>query len=217
MGPFRYVACGEYGEFGRRPHFHVALFGMDFIHDRVEWSEGVQGDTLYVSKTLSNVWGNGALPQQTIGALTFESAAYIARYICGKLSGVGVSPMPLACDPDTGEFVMPNEEKLLMSRRPPIGRTWFDKYFMCDVFPHGRVMTEQGTWAPIPTAYRRWLRDANLALSMELSHTIGVNNAMTAEELVVSRDEHSALRKTTRGVYLRSKNGIFKRDVKANV
>ena len=96
-GPFRYVACGEYGELRRRPHFHVALFGVDFAFDRVEYGTGIRGDKVYVSMALSKAWGKSSFPLgHTIGSLTFESAAYIARYITKRVTGVGASPLPLA-------------------------------------------------------------------------------------------------------------------------
>ena len=57
MGPFRYVACGEYGDLRRRPHFHVALFGVDFCADRIPWGAGIRGDSMFVSPTVGLVWG----------------------------------------------------------------------------------------------------------------------------------------------------------------
>ena len=146
-GPFRYVAAGEYGELKRRPHFHIALFGMDFSSDRVEYGEGIRGDKIYVSPSVARVWGMSQFPfGHTIGSLTFESAAYIGRYITKRISGVGASPVPLYTDPETGEVVMPNPEFLVCSRG--IGKAWFRDYFMSDVFPHGRVITGQENPAP---------------------------------------------------------------------
>ena len=135
-GPFRYVACGEYGELKRRPHFHVCLFGIDFHLDRVDFGIGVRGDKLYVSPSLGRVWSYG---HHSIGSLTFESAAYTARYITKRITGPGASVIPLACDPESGEIIQANPEFLLCSRRPGIGSAWFDEYFHKDVLPHGRL------------------------------------------------------------------------------
>lgn len=207
-GPFRYVACGEYGELRRRPHFHVALFGLDFRSDRLLSGQGIQGDELYSSATLTRLWGLGDERQQTIGALTFESAAYIARYITKRISGSGASPLPLACDPATGELVMPNPEFLLCSRRPGIGDAWFKKYFRTDVFPHGRVITAQGTPAPVPRFYKEKL-NAMDKLRMQL-----VTSQHQDSILAVKRVEDSAPRRAARTKYAEIRNQVFKRDVK---
>ena len=205
LGPFRYVACGEYGELNRRPHFHVALFGMDFSADRVEWGIGVRGDTTYISPQLGKVWTSG---NHLVGSLTFESAAYIARYIASRVSGIGASPLPLACDPESGELVMPNPEFLLCSRKPPIGWTWFDEYFRTDVFPHGRVITAQGTPAPVPTAYKRRLNAMDKMVMREVIQR-NVEQALPRKRL-----EDSPERRAARSVYAKARVKAFVRDVK---
>lgn len=126
----RYFHCGEYGEKTKRPHHHACLFNFDFP-DRELWSvrDGVR---LYTSKTLDALWGKGFA---TIGDVTFESAAYVARYVTKKITG------PLAdshyLNEATGEIRQ--AEYVTMSRRPGIGRPWLDKY-MGDVYPHDRVV-----------------------------------------------------------------------------
>lgn len=209
LGPFRYVACGEYGELKRRPHFHAAIFGLDFAADRIEYGEGIRGDKLYVSPLLHRIWSNGSLEQQTIGSLTFESAAYISRYITKRISGVGASPAPLACNPDTGELVMPNPEFLLSSKG--IGKSWFREYFFSDVFPHARVITSQGTPAPVPRYYKEMLKDigADLALEMRFRAERNLNATMESRKL-----EDAPERRAARAVYAKARTGIFKRDVK---
>lgn len=209
-GPFRYVACGEYGDLRRRPHFHVAMFGQDFSEDRIESGEGVKGHKLYVSPTLSRVWARGELLQQTIGSLDFESCAYIARYITKRISGVGASVLPLACDPSTGELVMPNPEFLLMSRKPMIGYSWMEKFFRTDVFPHGRVITEQGTPAPVPTAYKRRL---NAMDRMKMRAVIESNVSRTLDN---KRLEDSPERRAARSNYANARVKAFARDVKGS-
>lgn len=80
--PIRYYQCGEYGEKFHRPHYHMCLFGHDFYDDREHFKTST-GDKLYVSELLSEVWGMGHC---LIGDLTFESAAYVARYVTKKLT-----------------------------------------------------------------------------------------------------------------------------------
>lgn len=207
IGPFRYVACGEYGELKRRPHFHVALFGHDFTSDRLLYSKGIQDDSLYASETLSRSWGAG---QALIGDLTFESCAYIARYITKRLSGPGVSPLPLAIDPTTGEMVFPNKEFLLPSRRPGIGDSWFKRFFKSDAFPHGRVITAQGTPAPIPSFYKRKLNQMDKLKLQGVTY----QNQTTPQLLDKQRLEDTPARRAARTTYSNVRTGLFKRDTK---
>ena len=210
VGPFRYVACGEYGELKRRPHFHVALFGLDFSDDRIEYSEGIRGDKVYVSKTLADVWQQSTFPLgHTIGSLTFESAAYIARYITKKITGKAASPLPLFSDPETGEIVLPNPEFLVCSKG--IGRSWFREFFMSDVFPHGRVITAQGTPAPVPRFYKELLKEVGSDLALEMYGRTMANFASASDKYEL---ENTPSRRDARTVYAKARTGIFKRDVK---
>lgn len=207
---FRYVAAGEYGELKRRPHFHVALFGMDFRHDRIEYGTGIRGDKIYVSPSLGAIWNKSTFPfGHTIGTLTFESAAYIARYITKKVTGPGASPLPLACNPETGEMVMPNPEFLLCSKG--IGRKWFQDFFMSDVFPHARVITAQGTPAPVPRFYKELLKEIGPDLALDMSFRAQQNYEKDFAKRIA---EDTPQRREARTVYSRARTGLFKRDVK---
>lgn len=209
-GPFRYVAAGEYGELRRRPHFHAAIFGLDFTQDRIDYGEGIRGDKVYVSPLVAKAWGMSTFPfGHTIGSLTFESAAYIGRYITGKITGKHASPLPLWSDPDTGEVVMPNPEFLVCSKG--IGRSWFREFFMVDVFPHARVITAQGSPAPVPRFYKELLKDVGQDLALSLSFRAARNAESRLSERVA---EDAPNRRAARAVYARARTGIFKRDVK---
>ena len=120
----RYFHCGEYGEKMGRPHYHACLFNFDF-DDREHWSTR-DGIRLFTSKALQELWPFGF---STIGDVTFESAAYVARYVTKKITG------PSAEDHYGGKL----PEYITMSRRPGIGRPWMDK-FSSDVYPHDRVV-----------------------------------------------------------------------------
>jgi len=66
-----------------------------------------------------------------IGALTFESAGYTARYIVKKQLGKDARAYYVFYD------IVP--EYVTMSRRPGIAHDWIDKY-MSDVFPSDAVL-----------------------------------------------------------------------------
>jgi len=129
----RYFHCGEYGEKLHRPHYHAVIFGYDFP-DKILWKRN-NGFPYYVSELLSNLWGHGFV---TVGELTFESAAYVARYVTKKING------PIAKNHyerlnEFGEYVQLVPEYATMSRRPGIGKNWFAKYHT-DVFPSDEVI-----------------------------------------------------------------------------
>lgn len=133
----RFFHCGEYGTQLKRPHFHACLFNLDF-KDKVFYKRNRNGDSLFNSPTLSRLWPSGF---SVIGDLTFESAAYVARYVVDKVTGPNVEfegPDGLRhyerVHRTSGEVVPVMPEYTTMSRRPGIGRAWFDRY-VSDVFP----------------------------------------------------------------------------------
>lgn len=134
---FRYLHCGEYGGVNYRPHYHALLFGVDFHEDRTTWRE--QGSSvLYTSARLEALWGHGFV---SIGALTRESAQYVARYTLKKVSGPLVKERYRRIDLATGEEYFVRPEYATMSRRPGLGAGWYEK-FKGDVFPDDEVIHE---------------------------------------------------------------------------
>lgn len=132
----RFYMCGEYGDQFGRPHYHACIFGFDFS-DKYFWKYssatnkfGRQGARipLYRSADLESLWTDG---YSSIGDVTFESAAYVARYIMKKITG------DLAfehyVDIDTGAVLTP--EFTRMSLRKGIGSNWLSQ-FRSDVYPH---------------------------------------------------------------------------------
>ena len=115
----RFFHCGEYGELYKRPHHHACLFNFDFP-DKKLWSTR-EGIPLYTSESLQKLWPYG---YSTIGAVTFESAAYVARYVMKKITG----------DKAEAHYNGREPEYITMSRRPGIAREWFEK-FKTDVYP----------------------------------------------------------------------------------
>lgn len=118
----RYYACGEYGESTQRAHYHACIFGHDF-DDKVEFKR--QGDNiLYTSKILERIWGLG---NTSVGALTFDTAAYTARYVTKKQLGKG-GPGYVHLDEITGELITLQQPFSAMSLRPAIAARWLHRY-----------------------------------------------------------------------------------------
>ena len=127
----RFYMCGEYGENFSRPHYHACLFGLDFP-DKIHHSTTSAGCNIYSSDLLDSLWGKGFT---SIGDVTFESAAYVARYILKKINGELADAHYEKTNPDTGEVVRRVSEFTSMSLKPGVGAGWFGKW-EADVYPH---------------------------------------------------------------------------------
>jgi hypothetical protein len=144
----RFYHCGEYGEKYRRPHYHAILFNHDFGDKKLFKTE--KEIRLYTSKELEELWPYGF---NTIGDVTFESAAYTARYIMKKQTGKSAEKHYENVDIETGEIYKILPEYNTMSRRPGIGTEWFKKYNK-DVYPKDFV-TIRGKKLKPPKFYDR--------------------------------------------------------------
>lgn len=125
-GPFRFMHCGEYGDENKRPHYHAVIFGMDFREDR-KAHHAIRGNIYYTSEILSACWQKGFV---LIGDLTFESAAYVARYTMKKQTGSRAE----------AHYAGRKPEYMTMSRRPGLGANWIKKWHK-DVYPSDEVIT----------------------------------------------------------------------------
>lgn len=133
----RFFQCGEYGSLFERPHHHCILFGYDFP-DKELISVNL-GNRVYKSDILSDLWSKGFC---SIGSVTFESAAYVARYILKKVTG----------DAADDHYHGRKPEYITMSRRPGLAACWFDRYGS-DVYPKDFVTIRDGLRCHPPKYY----------------------------------------------------------------
>lgn len=126
----RYYYCGEYGENYGRPHYHACIFGYDFPDKEPLFSvlQAQPKNPLYTSEKLNKLWQHGNC---VIGEVTFDSAAYVARYITKKITG------PSADEYYSGRL----PEFTNMSKKPAIGLRWIEK-FKSDVYPSDEVVVK---------------------------------------------------------------------------
>lgn len=121
----KYYACGEYGDINERPHYHACIFNLDF-NDKYLWSTS-NGINLYRSEILEKIWSDEkkiGIGNCIIGDVTFESAAYVARYVFKKWLGKDSEKHPVNWE--TGEiYENKDAEFTVMSRREAIGKAWF--------------------------------------------------------------------------------------------
>jgi len=149
----RFFMCGEYGEDNGRPHYHYCLLNYDFS-DRYHWRTSKRGDRLYRSSFLESIWTFG---HAEIGEVTFESAAYVARYCTKKITGAAADshyalPCPVV-DESTGEIITHRKpEFTAMSLKPGIGQPFHERY-SSDIYNHDYVVTRSGQKMRPPRFY----------------------------------------------------------------
>lgn len=157
----RFFHCGEYGELNARPHYHACVFNFDF-DDRKPYKT-INGHTLYTSASLNRLWTNPdtgtPLGFCTIGDVTFESAAYVARYITKKING------PKAEDHYKGK----KPEYITMSRRPGLGAGWYEKY-STDCYPSDYLIHREMKMKP-PKFYDKILEKTNELVFTQIKQT----------------------------------------------
>ena len=146
----RYFMCGEYGDQLMRPHYHALLFGYDFT-DRELW-QSREGIRTYTSQSLEKLWPKGF---STIGDITWQTAAYCARYVTKKLTGKAAAAHYERLVPDTGEIIQLQPEYIAMSLKPAIGKDWYEAY-KDDCYPSDFI-TNQGKKYRVPRYYDKLL------------------------------------------------------------
>lgn len=151
----RFYMCGEYGDTYLRPHYHACLFNC-FFDDRVIFSNLSSGFSIYTSAVLSGLWPYGF---SSIGDLTFESAAYVARYCMKKVTGRAADSHYERVDWATGEIINVEPEFSRMSLKPGIGADWFKRY-RSEVYPRDFVVV-RGMKLPPPRYYDKLLEKAD--------------------------------------------------------
>lgn len=150
----RYYMCGEYGDITLRPHYHACLFGFNFPDCRRLY-RSTGGTPIFSSQLLEDLWPLG---HSSVGAVTFESAAYVARYVMKKITGQAARDHYAVVDSSTGEISWRSPEFNHMSLKPGIGANWISS-FRSDVYPAGEVVV-RGKKARAPRYYdehfKRW-------------------------------------------------------------
>lgn len=139
----RFFACGEYGSETKRPHFHVIIFGLELPREDLHlYKRNFNGDLLYNSDLISKCWKKGF---SVVGDVTWESCAYVARYIMKKHLGK---------DNDFYDRYGIAPEFTLMSRKPGIARQYYDEHkeelFLSDFVS---IPTKDGALQVYPPQY----------------------------------------------------------------
>jgi hypothetical protein len=168
----RYFMCGEYGakcrhgiELDRiqcpvchvgRPHYHAVIFNCTFT-DLEKYTQR-DGVARYTSPLLESIWKYGFVD---VGELTYDSAAYVARYCLKKVTGVQADTHYF--DAENGDFKTP--EYCTMSRggnvkgSKGLGAEWYEKY-KDDLFPADEVpVPGKGVIKGMPRYYEELFKE----------------------------------------------------------
>ena len=144
-----YYHCGEYGDETGRPHYHTLLFNFDFPDKQLfKYEYGYQ---LFTSELLDEIWKFGYC---WIGSVTFESAAYVARYCLKKVTGSEAHFHYLRYNEQGAPYWL-EPEYATMSRNPAIGRGFYEE-FRTDMFPLDRLpIPGRGEFGKPPRYYEK--------------------------------------------------------------
>lgn len=145
----RYFACGEYGTTTKRAHYHALLFGL--------WPQdaAVYGQDTYTSPTLSQLWKEGS---HQFSRVNPDRIAYTCGYTVKKMGTLRDRSAYGVVDPETGEYIEREPEFAVMSRRPGIGDSWFQKY-QRDL--RRGFLHHEGSEVTIPRFYERKYQQAH--------------------------------------------------------
>lgn len=156
----RFIASGEYGERGRRPHFHIILFNCplpveSFYESRIDWKK----DTYWKSDIIDKAWGKGIAE---VGEVNWETIAYTCRYITKKINGKD-SEYVYAAKGQIKEF-------LRTSRMPGIARNYYEdnkiEIYKQDKIP---IIEKKGLrWEKPPKYFDRLMETENPELMEEV-------------------------------------------------
>lgn len=136
-----YMVTGEYGEKTKRPHWHVIIFNWSPTDASYLYTSD-NGDRVYSSKALDNIWGLG---KTEFGSVTMDSANYVARYAAKKL-----------VHGQDGEHDFHPIHRT--SKLTPIGKTWLEKHYK-QIFNDGYIVLPNGEKTGIPRYYTDWFKE----------------------------------------------------------
>lgn len=180
----RFLACGEYGELTKRPHYHVLLLNTSFPDMKYHKMSGQK--KLYASAELDSTWKHGDC---LIGEVEFESCAYVAGYVVKKVTGERAAA-------HYGDRL---PEFATMSRNPGLGKGYYLKY-RDEVYKHDSVVI-RGHEVSVPkyydTLHQHVDPDRLEVLKRERRHRAMLHKADQTRERLRVRERYQELKRET--------------------
>lgn len=168
----KYLQCGEYGGKTLRPHHHAIVFGLPLPQEEFK-KVGMNNlnQPTWEWKPLSDIWGLGYV---NIGRVTWESAAYVARYTLKK-----------ANSKDNNWYLAQGMLPEWISMSNGIGEWYFEhnknKIYKTDSVPV--LNKSKGVNVKPPKSYDRMLKEMDPAL-YEKVKAMREQNGITQESLL---------------------------------
>jgi hypothetical protein len=184
----KFYHCGEYGDRTNRPHYHAILFNHNF-DDWVYLFDSPSGEPIFTSPQLEKIWGLGFV---TVGTVTFESAAYVARYVMKKLNGSAAEQINNETglkhyeriNSFTGEISEVLPEYSTMSRGGRNGRgiafDWINKY-ISDCYPKD-FTTIRGIKVKPPRYYDLYLESIDPQMYDDIKEGRNIERYLRADD-----------------------------------
>lgn len=131
----RYYIAGEYGEKYGRPHWHMVLYGADYLEGARR--KGGEGMARFASSRMDEIWEKG---QTDIVPVSPASCAYAAGYVNKKAGEEGI---------------------FRQSRKPPIAKPWVQENlgYLIDRSRIDGLVGVGYNRHPIPKVYLEWFPD----------------------------------------------------------
>lgn len=168
----RCMHCGEYGDRKHRPHHHAILFGFQFP-DLEEIYEN--GKIYYTSKILNDLWPFGI---HRIGECTYNSCAYVSRYVTKKVNGNNQEQYYNGRKP----------EYITYSTKPVLGANYFIKNYKEIVNTQVlSVVADKKYECHMPKSYDNILKKIDIDLYNEMKEE-RVKNSVTDLDKLLSQD-----------------------------
>lgn len=183
----KYFRVGEYGDLRGRPHYHAIVYGPFGVStpdpDRNAEEPARSGEPQYSHSDIAAVWPHGL---HRFSEVTFESAAYVARYHLKKILGANAS----------SHYGMRIPE--FQSCSNGLGKQHVDAW-LSDIYPGDQVVLPgRGAFLP-PPYYDRLLEKTDPVLFQKVKEARReAHEKMTTSDMyehVLERQREAAVRK----------------------
>lgn len=167
LGKLKFFGVGEYGEKSGRPHYHAIVYSeTPLMVEQVENSR--TGHPQFIHPEIAEAWTYG---MHRVSEVTFESAAYTARYALKKI-----------CGPTSDEHYQGRVKEFV--RYPKrLARAYFEEW-VHDIYPRDSInLPDRGNFTP-PPYYDRLLEkfDPQLLRKIKLRRELKRDIAETEAE-----------------------------------
>lgn len=129
----RFMACGEYGDKGMRPHYHIIFFNMPLPADDLYKPKILNHEMYYQSHIIERAWNKGI---SNVSEATWNTISYTARYITKKINGEGSDELYHSLGKE--------KEFMRVSRMPGIGE-WYYKEHKDEIYSNDQIMIKNKT------------------------------------------------------------------------